>query len=152
MSVSHTVWVSVVPVVFAASAGLELDESWGWRVCDSDLSAMVEVLPNAAVSFQGSVEVNLLVIKAGMRVKGSFRSALTPSATLHGTECNLEMKADLASLAVDAVMEGYYNRKKCKFLIFDCHWGDVQTRTFWEDSITKPSRALVDETFPIPHK
>ncbi len=38
---SYVVWISVIPVIFSASAGLTLNADWGWSICDSDLSAMI---------------------------------------------------------------------------------------------------------------
>jgi hypothetical protein len=46
------VWISVIPVVFSASAGVTLNVDWGWSICDSELSALVG---NASVPFASTL-------------------------------------------------------------------------------------------------
>jgi hypothetical protein len=69
-SISYTLWVAVIPVVFTASADLNLDLSWGYDVCLNQLDAMVELIPTATIVVSGDAVVDLLIIQAGIELDG----------------------------------------------------------------------------------
>jgi hypothetical protein len=60
--------VSIIPVTFTASVALDLNLSWGWQICDSQLSAQVELIPDAALVVSGDADIDLLIIKAGLEL------------------------------------------------------------------------------------
>lgn len=81
-SVSHTLWVSVIPVVFTASADLDLSASYTWTVCDSTLTASVSVNPTAALVFSGGATVDLLIVRADVTLSSSLNTAIVPQAAV----------------------------------------------------------------------
>lgn len=83
LAVSFTLWVIVIPVTFSAGGSLTLELSWGWKICDSDLSAMVELIPGGKFSIYGRAETNLLIIRAGLNLEGSFNTQIRPQAYIH---------------------------------------------------------------------
>ena len=47
-------------------------------MCDSQLSAMVELIPSATLVLSGSATVDLLIIMAVAELDGSFNTQLIP--------------------------------------------------------------------------
>eukprot|EP00761_Pharyngomonas_kirbyi_P004489 gb/GECH01004494.1/.p1 GENE.gb/GECH01004494.1/~~gb/GECH01004494.1/.p1 ORF type:complete len:853 (+),score=228.62 gb/GECH01004494.1/:1-2559(+) len=140
-SVKYTVWVSVVPITFKASADLKITADWGWKICDDKLSAMVELIPTGTLTVSGDAEINLLIIRGGVELAAAFNTALIPQAYIHGSECTLGFDVQRKSTPMSAYFEGYFATKKCKFIFFDCHWGKHHQKKFWKWS--EPSH---DET------
>lgn len=115
LDVSYTLWVSVIPgtfslvypshtsVTFKAGGKLTLTLNWGWQICDSDLSAMVELIPTATLTIYGQAEINLLIIKAGVELSGSFNTALIPQGYIHGSQCKigLDLKQKTDPMTID---------------------------------------------------
>jgi hypothetical protein len=121
VSVSHTVWVSIVPVTFTASADLKLTLAWQWSLCTNDLSASVGVTPGADVVVTGSTLVDLLVLRAGVDLSGNFAATVVPQVFVAGTACTAGVDAVLSRPGNSGELTGYYQWRKCKILFFDCH-------------------------------
>merc|ERR1711959_291175 len=122
ISVKHTLWIGPIPVTFSAASQLDLDLTWGWQACDSDLSASVYIQPKATLSLSGTASLDLLVLTAGTELEASFNTALKPTAFVHGTLCNAGVEVDLVRNPADSGrLHAYYNKRKCKFLFFNCH-------------------------------
>ena len=125
-------WVSVIPIVFQAAAGLTVNVDWGWQVCDSDLSAMVQIVPAAGAQVSGSVLIDLLVIKAGIQLGGAINSAFQPEAYIHGSKCTVGFDVHWKASAMKAFFQSFYQVKKCKFLIWHCKWQPEKVQTWWQ--------------------
>lgn len=148
-SVSHTIWVSVIPVTFAASADLDLNLAWSWQICDSTLSATVSLLPSATLVVTGSATVDLLIVKASADLQATFNQGLTPSAGILGSLCELDFVAKLSNAPMTAEFDVSYQFKKCKLWIFDCHWENPNTKTVWSWSGAPQSKTIFNKTIPI---
>eukprot|EP01116_Phalansterium_solitarium_P021912 TRINITY_DN7034_c0_g1_i1.p1 TRINITY_DN7034_c0_g1~~TRINITY_DN7034_c0_g1_i1.p1 ORF type:complete len:754 (+),score=326.84 TRINITY_DN7034_c0_g1_i1:241-2262(+) len=74
----YTLWISVIPVTFTATVSLSLNLDVQFEACLDKLSASLSLLPTATLTFGGGAEVNLLVVRAGIRLEGSFSSTLVP--------------------------------------------------------------------------
>eukprot|EP01156_Anaeramoeba_ignava_P009787 Anaeramoba_ignava/a478206_2950.p1 GENE.a478206_2950~~a478206_2950.p1 ORF type:complete len:831 (-),score=221.74 a478206_2950:143-2635(-) len=131
-SVSYTLFVSVIPITFYAQATLTLNLDWGWNICDSDLSAMIELIPGAIVTFSGGAEINLFIIKGGVELSGSMNTDIRPQGYIHGSLCTVGFDLRRTSTPFSIQLDAYYAWKECKFLIFDCHWGKHDEYVFWK--------------------
>lgn len=140
-SVEHTLWVSIIPITFSASADLELAASWAWNVCPTQLEAEIEVTGQASIALSGSTFTDLLLLRAGFDLEGAFETAIIPQAYIHGTACQVGFEIDANNQPLNAEITSYYQWKKCKFLFFDCKWGNHNTQTWW--SWSEPAKDLV---------
>eukprot|EP01117_Protostelium_nocturnum_P015013 TRINITY_DN577_c0_g1_i1.p1 TRINITY_DN577_c0_g1~~TRINITY_DN577_c0_g1_i1.p1 ORF type:complete len:841 (+),score=342.02 TRINITY_DN577_c0_g1_i1:80-2602(+) len=122
-SVRYTIFVSVVPITFSASASLKLQLNWGWQVCPRDLYAEVSISPQATLVFSGDAKIDLLIIKAGTGLDGSLGAAIVPKAYAAGTRCLIGLSVDMVQQPLGLKLASYVQWKKCKLLIFDCKWG-----------------------------
>jgi len=149
-SVDHTLWVGPIPVTFTASSDLDLTVTWGWGACDTDLSANIWIRPSATLTFSGTASLDLLVIKATTELSGSFNTALQPKLEVAGSECSVGMQVDLDRNPPDAASwKAYYEKRRCKFLMFDCHLEEAGTKTFWSWNEPAENEVLFNETIAI---
>jgi len=148
-SVTYTVWISVIPVTFRASASVVLDAKWGWDVCDAQLSALVELIPTAELVVAGDAEIDLLIIRAAIELNGRFSAALIPQAYVHGTLCTVGFDVKLVTQPMTATLEAYYMTKKCKFLFIDCKWGEHHNKIIWQWSLQSKSDILYEQEYKI---
>ena len=149
VSVSHTVWVSIVPVEFTASADLDLGLSWDWSLCTNDLSASVGIAPSAALQLSGSTVVDLLVLRAGITLQGSLAAAVEPQAFVHGTACGAGVDATLNKPGDSGLLTGYSQFRKCKWIFFDCHWEEQKVHQFWSHQGAPSQSTIFNKTFTI---
>jgi len=150
VNVSHTLWVGPVPVTFAASATLDFAVTWGWHICDTDLSADLWIKPAATLNVAGSAKLNLLVIDAATDISLSANTALQPQAHVSGTVCDAGVELDLVSSGDNADIHSYYDKKKCKLLFFDCHMEKAGDKTWWSWSEPAQTKVLANKTMSIP--
>jgi len=151
ISVSHTLWAGPVPVTFAASASLDLSVTWGWHVCDADLSADLWIKPSATMQVSGSAKLNLLIIDASTELSVSTSTALRPVAHVSGTACNAGLELDLIRAPADSgTLHSFYDRRKCKLLFFDCKMEAAGDKTWWSWSEPAETKVLMNYTVPIP--
>jgi len=148
LSVTYTLWVSVIPIQFSAGAQLTLNLGVQYDVCDSTLSA-IGLLPTATLSVGGQAELNLLIIKAGVRLTGSFESLLSPEVYVDGSKCSVGLEASLESRPMTINFDGYYAINKCKMWIWDCHWEQTHVDLWLHWSYPETHEVLVNEHWPI---
>ncbi len=148
-SVSYTVWVSIIPVTFTASAALELNLSWGWQICDSQLSAEVELIPDAALVISGDADIDLLIIKAGLELDVDLDLEVRPQGYIHGSECTIGVDVELTYEPSSAQFDGYYAWDHCKYWIFDCSWGKHNQQTFWSWNTPASNEIVYNQQWKI---
>ena len=149
ISLTHTVWVSIVPVTFAASADLTLSLSWQWSLCTNDLSATVGLTPGAAVSLTGSTLVDLLVLRAGVNLQGNLAANVVPTVGVYGTRCSAGVDVVLNKPGDTGLLYGYYQWRSCKWLLFDCKWDQNHQTTFWSHNGQPSASLLYNKTYTI---
>jgi len=123
-SVDYIVWVSVIPVVFSASVSLDLDLSYNWNVCPDALTASVELVPTGTLIVGGEAEIDLLIVKAGVKLEGSFEASIPPQIQLDGSLCEITFNVNYQSIPLTINFDAYFAVEECKYWIFDCHWKD----------------------------
>lgn len=148
-SVSHTLWVSVVPVVFAASVSLNLQLSWGWQVCDAQLSAQVQLIPTGTLTIDGSVTVDLLLLRAGLDLSAGFNEDIQPQLYIHGSECEIGFAVEEDANPMDAQFDSYFEWRECKFLFLDCKWGQHNQQTWWQWNRPATHQTLFQQDWKI---
>lgn len=149
ISASYVVWISVIPVVFSASAGVTLNVDWGWSICDSELSALVELIPGATFTAQGDVELDLLIISAGIELAAQVNTQIHPQAYIHGSECEVGFDVERTNNPMDAYFESFYQIKKCILWIFDCHMENKDTQVWWQWTLPSSTEVLYNEDWKI---
>jgi len=132
IDVTYTLWVSVIPVVFTVTGSLNLELSWNWQICDSQLSAEIELVPTATFVIDGNAEVDLLIILAGINLSGNLNSQIIPQAYIHGSQCEIGIDVTEVSTPMSVELDSYYAWDSCKYWIFDCHWGQHNTQVWAE--------------------
>eukprot|EP01111_Echinosteliopsis_oligospora_P017875 TRINITY_DN791_c0_g1_i1.p1 TRINITY_DN791_c0_g1~~TRINITY_DN791_c0_g1_i1.p1 ORF type:complete len:719 (+),score=245.36 TRINITY_DN791_c0_g1_i1:43-2199(+) len=150
-TISHIVWVSVIPVVFSATASLDLQAEWGWSVCDATLSADIYVSPQATIAVDTYTYTDLILLRAGFELQGSLNTVITPELYIHGTQCQIGFDVTEQNQPMDISFESFYQWKHCKVIIFDCVWGTRDNQTWWSWSLPSNDVVLFDETFQIAH-
>jgi len=123
-SVDYIVWVSVIPVVFSASVSLDLDLSYNWNVCPDALTAQVELVPTGTLIVGGEAEIDLLIVKAGVKLDGSFEASIPPQIQLDGSLCEITFNVNYQSVPLTINFDAYFAVEECTYWIFDCHWKD----------------------------
>jgi len=149
LSVSYTVWVSIIPITFTAGGTLELELDWGWKICDSDLSALLELIPGATLNVYGDAEINLLIIKAGLQLAGSFNTQLRPQGYIAGTNCSIGIDMRQVTKPMNIGLESYYAWRHCTLWIFDCKWGQHHQHTWYQWSHAPVDKVLYDKHWTI---
>jgi len=147
--VSYTLWVSVIPVTFIASVDLSLYVDFKWKVCDTDLSALVEVTPNGVVTASGGAMSDLLVVEGGINLNAVFEMTPTPEAFILGSECTVGFDVLVDYNPMQASVDVWYRTESCYLWIFDCHWGPYNTDTLWSYSAGEHRVVLINETWKI---
>jgi len=151
-SVSYIIWVSVIPITLSASASLDLDLSWNWKICPDQLTAEIEVIPRGALSIGGDAEIDLLIIKAGIQLDGSFETALPPQLSLDGSLCEITFEVVRQSNPLSLLFQGYFAVKSCRYWIFDCHWKQESTVNIFQWSLPAQNEVLFQQTWKIASK
>jgi len=123
--------------------------SWGWSICDATLSVQVELIPKAELVLMGQAEIDLLIIKAGVDLSGSFNTRLIPEGVIDGSKCQVEFDVKLINDPMTIDFESYYATEKCKYWIFDCHWGENHKHTWFEWSLPAHEETLFDQQWKI---
>ncbi|KAH3763393.1 lipid transport family protein [Pelomyxa schiedti] len=132
VATSYTIWVSFLPVTFTLSTSLNLNLNLGWQICDSNLSASIQVVPKAEMIFSGSAEVDLLLLQAGISLDGSFSTQLVPSVDLEGSLCSLDAQIRHQGIPAQAELAAYRRWKHCRLFHRDsCRWGPIKTKILW---------------------
>jgi len=150
VSISYTLWVTVIPVTFSASASLTLDLSWGWQICDSKLSAMVELIPQTTITLDADAQTFLLIVIAGIDITGSFEFDLRPQGYIDGSLCTVgfDVKLD-TSPSNDIALESWYQWHSCKYWIFDCHWDTPNTQVWYSWSFPVTDEVVYNKDWKI---
>eukprot|EP00698_Gefionella_okellyi_P019216 TRINITY_DN5867_c0_g1_i1.p1 TRINITY_DN5867_c0_g1~~TRINITY_DN5867_c0_g1_i1.p1 ORF type:complete len:831 (+),score=243.55 TRINITY_DN5867_c0_g1_i1:54-2495(+) len=148
-SVAYTLWVSVIPLTFRAGTTLQINVQWGWQICDTQLSAMIQVSPAATVVMTGGAEIDLLIIRAETDLDFSFNTALVPQAYIHGSQCAVGMDVELQQQPMTGDFHSYYMWRHCKYWIFDCSWGPQNDHTWWSWSSPAHTETLFHQDFKI---
>eukprot|EP01105_Mastigella_eilhardi_P026432 TRINITY_DN7659_c0_g1_i1.p1 TRINITY_DN7659_c0_g1~~TRINITY_DN7659_c0_g1_i1.p1 ORF type:complete len:582 (+),score=113.88 TRINITY_DN7659_c0_g1_i1:1250-2995(+) len=150
-AVDYTLWVSVIPITFTASVSLELDLSWGWRVCDADLSAAVSVAPSASLVFEGAAQIDLLnVLRTGVTLHGALRSEVVPRVAVEGARCEIAASVKNQSPPLEARFETFRAWAHCRLLPRgSCHWGKEKRHTLWSWETAGYNRTLLDGHWKI---
>jgi len=146
---TYTVWVSIVPVVFSASAELDLQLDWDYRVCTNDLSASIGITPTASVTFSGAADVDLLILGAGTSLSASIGANVQPQAFIDGSLCSVGSDAVLNKQGISGHFDAYYKWRHCKFIIWDCSWGEHHVTTFWQKNSSPEAKTLYNHTYCI---
>ena len=79
----------------------------------------------------GSAAVNLLVLDTTTELTSTFSQALVPTLALKGSECKVDFTVERKSDPMTAEFHSFYKYKKCKFLVFDCHWTNRYDKVWW---------------------
>jgi len=148
-SVSYIIWVSVIPITLSASANLDLDLSWDWKICPDQLTAEVELTPTAKLVVGGNAELDLLIVKAGVELDGSFETALPPQAWIDGSMCEVGFDVRRESAPLTINFNGYFAIKSCVLWIFDCHWKTKDQVTIFQWSLPAHNEVIFQETWKI---
>jgi len=148
-SVQYTLWVSVIPITFSASVSLVLDLDWGWQICDSTAYAMVEIIPGASLVIDGDAEIDLLIIKAGFDLGGSFNTQVVPQGYIDGSQCQVGFDVQRQSSPMNIALVSYYQWRYCEFWIFDCHWGTHHQQTWFSWYMPAVDETLFDQSWDI---
>jgi hypothetical protein len=148
-NVQHTLWVSIIPIVFQASAGLTLNLQWGWQICPAQLTAEINVEGDASVELSGSSYTDLLLLRAGFEIQGGLNAMIVPEAYLVGSECMVGFDIDESNTPMGASVTSYYQWRHCKFLFFDCGWGDYNQHVWWSYDIPAHNNVLLNITYKI---
>lgn len=144
-----TVWVSIVPIVFTADADLDLQLDWMYSICTNDLSASIGIQPSASFTFSGSAEVDLLILGCGTSLTATMGASVEPQAYIHGTLCTVGSDAVLNKQPLNGDFQAYYKWRHCKFIIWDCSWGEHHVETFWSDTSPPSSKVLYNHSYTI---
>jgi len=149
-SVSYTLWVSIIPMSFQASASLVLDLNLELKACTTDLSLSVNLTPTVSLVVMGSAEINLLVLKAGIDLNGEINSAIIPEAFVDGTLCTAGLDVSQHSEPMSVTLEAYAQWKKCHILwIFDCEWGTQQSKDLLSWSLAESDKQLWSDKYSL---
>jgi hypothetical protein len=150
VDVSYTIWIYVIPVTLTASASATFDISWAWQICDSQLSAMIELIPDATITVDASSEIYLLIVKAGIDFTGSFNMDIKPQAYIDGSECTVGFDVLLQTSPANEVdLSTYYQWHSCTLWIFDCHWDSPNTQTWYQWRYPVQNKVLIKEDWKI---
>ncbi|KAL0245204.1 hypothetical protein GEMRC1_009284 [Eukaryota sp. GEM-RC1] len=149
-SVSYRIWV-IVPIKISAGASLKADLSFQWKICDTDLSAVIRAVPRAGVTISGKVESNLFFIKAGAKLSGKFDMSIVPEAFIHGTKCELGFNVKMKHHPLLAQLQVYLKKKHCslKFLRIKCKWKNKKNKTLFKYSRPERTKVLYEKKYPI---
>jgi len=148
-NVEHTLWVSIIPVVFSAGANLELTLTWGWNVCPTGLSASIDVDGVGSVELAGSSFTDLILLRAGFQLNATFNAGLIPQAFVQGTACQAGLEVDENNEPMAASITSYFEWRHCKLIFFDCKWGDYNQQTWWDWSAPEKDTVLFQQIFQI---
>jgi len=149
VSASYVVWISVIPVVFSASAGVTLNVDWGWQICDTQLSALIELIPGATFQAQGNVDLDLLIIKAGIELAAQVNTQIHPQAYVHGSQCEVGFDVLRTNSPMDAFFQSYFQMEDCFLWIFNCKWKNKDTQTWWQWALPSSSEVLYNQAWKI---
>jgi len=150
-SVDYALWVGCIPVIFSAGATLEAQVSWGWQICPGQLSALVELIPQAKLTASASAETDLLIIEGAVALDAAFSLTLTPQAYIDGTKCNVGLDLLLTADPMAASLDAQWRRQTCAWWFFDCHWGAWNTYSLWSWSAPADNEEIFNQQWPIPH-
>jgi hypothetical protein len=72
-----------------------------------------ELIPGATFTAQGDVELDLLIISAGIELAAQVNTQIHPQAYIHGSECEVGFDVERTNNPMDAYFESFYQIKKC---------------------------------------
>ncbi|KAL0209203.1 hypothetical protein P9112_011790 [Eukaryota sp. TZLM1-RC] len=148
---STVIWV-LVPIKLSAGANLNLKLDLGWRVCDTDLSAMVQAIPAAGLTVYGKAEVNLFLIKAGAKMDAKFSIRAVPQAEASGTKCAITLSVDLINDPLNVDLKVYVKKKSCKVKFpfkFKCKWKNKKNKSLLHWAHGAKTQRVYEKVFRI---
>jgi len=148
-TVAYTLWVGCIPVIFEAGVHFEADLSWGWSVCQNNLSAQVSATPSAKLTASASAQADLLIIEGEVYIEADFAVSITPRAFVDGALCSVGVDVTLTADPMEASVVAEYRKKKCEWWIFDCKWSDWTKDTLWSWNSPIDNKVLFQQTWPI---
>ncbi|KAL0212329.1 hypothetical protein RCL1_005955 [Eukaryota sp. TZLM3-RCL] len=147
---SYTVWV-IVPIKITASANLNAKLNLQYSLCDTDLSAMMRVVPTVGVTIAGSASCNLFLVKAGATLKGQFDISIYPEAYVKGTKCLVGLDVKMVHRPLIADLSVYVKKRSCKvkFLKIKCKWKNAANKTLFHWAKAAKESLLYQKQWPI---
>jgi hypothetical protein len=85
-----------------------------------------ELIPGATFSAQGDVELDLLIIKAGIELAAEVNTQIHPQAYIHGSECEVGFDVEKTNNPMDAYFESFFQLEDCTLWVRSTH---THTRT-----------------------
>jgi len=153
ISVDYTLWISIVPISFTANADVILDLSWGWQICDSNLGALVQLVPHVQPSANGDAEIDLYIIKAGIELIADLGGiSIIPQGWIQGSECEIGFDIREETNALDVALTSYYAWQECTLFFFDCHWAQQDQYTWYSWTYPATNEVLFQEVWKIDGK
>jgi hypothetical protein len=118
------------------------------------------------------VELDLLIISAGIELAAQVNTQIRPQAYIHGSECEVGFDVERTNNPMDAYFESFYQIKKCILWvraplrtahaqstqthrtrtttqIFDCHMENKDTQVWWQWTLPSSTEVLFNEDWKI---
>jgi len=149
LDVTYTIWVSIIPVTFTAGVDAEMSLEWAWQICDTDLSATVELIPDGKLVATAGALSDLLVIEGGININADFELIPEPQAFIHGSLCEVGFDVEVSYDPMEASVDVWWRENVCEWWIFDCHWGPYHTDNLWSWNAAERHVVLLKETWKI---
>ncbi len=149
INVNYELWIVIVPISFTATANVDLNLEWGWKICDTDLSALVELIPTAAPSVYGDAEIDLYIIKAGIELTGDFSASVVPQGYIEGSECTIGFDIRQENPPMSVSLTSYYEWQECFLFFFDCHWAQKNQYVWYSWSYPAQNIVLYQKNWKI---
>ncbi|KAL0222793.1 hypothetical protein P9112_002183 [Eukaryota sp. TZLM1-RC] len=149
VSYSWVFFISVIPLEVKVSASLIFNVEWAWAVCDGDLSAVVDIRPNAVVMLSGSAQINLLIVSAGVEINGNLHSRIVPAAYVKGSLCTVGLKATHIMNPVNVDINAFFRVYKCKFWFFNCKLRNKNVYNVFHWGLPSHEQVLFDKNYKI---
>ena len=123
-----TVWSVPVPVNFILNTDLVAGLGYSYDVCDSQLEAKVQLLPDTEAVVTSGVEAEFEHFKFGLITRTQTGAAIAPTSFVELSNCN-------AGVELDQLEEDIQARLLVTFSVRECEWQQHQwTNCRWQSA------------------
>ncbi|KAH7819873.1 putative lipid transport family protein [Monocercomonoides exilis] len=132
-SVGFSIHILVVKIKFLIGIELGFKTELKYKMCLQQLTASITFVPSASASLHGGAEASVIVVKAGIELRGTISDNLDPTAYIDGNQCRVGFSMYNTFSPIEASLQGYYCFRKLKFKHWKLKftWGKKHALKIW---------------------
>lgn len=150
----YTLWGFPVPITFKADESGIAEIGVGYEICDTELTATIELDPGLGSAFEFFSEFEMNSFRSGISIGTSLAVDLVPNSFVDFSNCKAGVSLSESLHPSKVIIDGEIQLRQCTWAHHhwtDCHWGEELVDELGE-YVLKGYRQIIEEKeWDIPH-